>query len=77
MHLTERLDSKVGKRANVDLALEIEPSLVRAHGIALFRAPNGVVLAREVPRSAIVGLRALTRRARAMEDALRAELGLS
>lgn len=71
VHLASALDSVVGKRAAVDVMLEIDPARVRAEGQRIFVAPNGVVLVRRVPRVAIVGLRAMTRRSRAREQALR------
>ena len=45
-----------------------------AAGVGLFVSPNGVVLARAVPPAAIVGLRAMTDRARRQGDALSALL---
>lgn len=76
VHLTLSLESHVGKRSNVDVALEIDPSRLRADGVGIFRSPNGVILCRRVPHAAFVGLRAMTRRARRFEAALTAELGL-
>lgn len=71
VHLAAELASTVGKRANVAVMLEVSPE-----GIALFEAPNGVVLTRCVPAENIVGLRAMTRAAKRDEDALREALGL-
>lgn len=77
VHLAEALDSTVGKRANVDVMLEVSPARLAAHGIGLFVSPNGVILARSVPPAAIVGLRAMTDRARRQGEALQAVLGLT
>jgi len=52
VHLAEELDSKVGKRANVEIMLGVSVEKVGA----LFRAGNGVVLARHVPADCIVEL---------------------
>jgi putative RNA 2'-phosphotransferase len=72
VHLAEALDSTVGKRANVDVMLEVSPARLAALGYGLFVSPNGVLLARAVPPSAIVGVRAMTDRARRQGDSLRA-----
>ena len=72
VHLAASKDAVVGKRANVDVLLAIDPLKVRAEGEALFVSPNGVILARRIPASAIVGLDAMTRASRAEEAALRA-----
>lgn len=74
VHLASSKDAVVGKRANVEVMLAIDPAKVRAEGEPLFVSPNGVVLARRIPRSAIVGLDAMTRAARSEEAALRALL---
>ena len=71
VHLAEEIGSVVGKRANVDVMLEVSPARLGAHGIGLFVSPNGVLLARWVPPSAIVGLQCMTDRARRQGDALR------
>ncbi|MFT3768905.1 MAG: RNA 2'-phosphotransferase [Minicystis sp.] len=71
VHLAEAIDSTVGKRANVDVMLEVSPARLGAEGIGLFVSPNGVILARCVPPSAIVGLRPMTDRAHRQADALR------
>lgn len=72
VHLASSKDAVVGKRANVEVMLAIDPAKVRAEGEPLFVSPNGVVLARRIPPSAIVGLDAITRAARAEETQLRA-----
>lgn len=76
VHLCDTPDSVVGKRAQVDVMLAVDPSLVRAAGLPIWRSPNGVLLARAIPRAALVDLRVMTRRAREREPALRALLGL-
>lgn len=76
VHLAPSLGSKVGKRASVHVMLEVDPARVRAAGLELYSAPNGVVLVREVPASCVVGLRAMSKRARAQADELAALFGL-
>jgi len=76
VHLAEATDSTVGKRASVDVMLEVSPARLAAAGIGIFVSPNGVILARSVPPAAIVGLRPMTDRARRQGDALHAVLGL-
>ena len=72
VHLTGALDSAVGKRAQVDVMLEVSPARLRGAGIRVFQSQNGVVLVREVPPSCIVGLRAIVEKARRSEASLRA-----
>lgn len=74
VHLADGLDSRVGKRASVDVMLEVSVPGLGALGIGVFQSQNGVVLARHVPASAIVGIRALTARAKREEPTLRALL---
>jgi putative RNA 2'-phosphotransferase len=74
VHLAPATDSVVGKRAAVDVLLEIEPARLRAAGQTLFRAPNGVLLTRAVPTSALVNVRGSTNAGRAAEAELRALL---
>ena len=66
VHLAPSTTSKVGKRWNVDLLLEISPARVRAHGLPLFESPNGVLLARRIPADCVTGVQVLTRRAQSM-----------
>ncbi|MCY1015858.1 RNA 2'-phosphotransferase [Pyxidicoccus sp. MSG2] len=54
VHLAAAVDSKVGKRAGVDVLLVISPVRLRASGLRIFRAPNGVLLARAIPAAVIV-----------------------
>ncbi len=77
VHLAEAVDSKVGKRANVDVMLEVSPARVHAAGVGIFVSPNGVILARAVPPSAIVGIRFMTDKARRQGSSLSAVLGVA
>jgi len=54
VHLAAAVDSKVGKRAGVDVLLVISPARLRASGLRIFRAPNGVLLARAIPAATLV-----------------------
>jgi putative RNA 2'-phosphotransferase len=74
VHLADALDSKVGKRASVDVMIEVSPARLGELGIGVFQSQNGVLLARRVPPEAISGIRALSERARRNEPALRALL---
>jgi putative RNA 2'-phosphotransferase len=76
VHLAEAIDSTVGKRAGVDLMLEVSPARLQARGILLHRSPNGVILARTVPADCIVGLEPMIDRAARQAASLRATLGL-
>lgn len=71
VHLAGETNSKVGKRAGVDVLLRVEPDELRAAGVTVFRSPNGVILARAVPPSCITDLRGESRRARDQEHQLR------
>jgi putative RNA 2'-phosphotransferase len=51
VHLAPATDSHVGRRTRVDLLLGIDPERL---GAGVFEAPNGVVLVRQVPTTAIV-----------------------
>lgn len=72
VHLAAELRSKVGKRASVDVMIEVSPTALRARGVRVFESGNGVLLAREVPPECLVGLEAMTRRAEPVAPALRA-----
>jgi putative RNA 2'-phosphotransferase len=61
VHLAESEGATVGKRANVDVLLAVSPAKMRAAGLAIWRAPNGVLLARHVPKDAIVDVVAQNR----------------
>jgi putative RNA 2'-phosphotransferase len=65
VHLAPALTSKVGKRTTVHVMLEVSPARVRAAGLNLYAASNGVVLAREIPPGCVVGLLPMTKRAHA------------
>ncbi|MBI5515762.1 MAG: RNA 2'-phosphotransferase [Deltaproteobacteria bacterium] len=75
VHLAEETDSKVGKRAGVDVLLAIDPERLRARGLKLYRSPNGVLLVRAVPRDCIVAARAVSRNARAREAEVTTRFG--
>jgi putative RNA 2'-phosphotransferase len=49
VHLAPSKDSQVGRRSAVDVLLGVDPG-----NLAVYRAPNGVLLTREVPPDAIV-----------------------
>jgi putative RNA 2'-phosphotransferase len=49
VHLAAEKDSPVGRRSAVDLLLGVDPA-----DLAIYRAPNGVLLTRFVPADAIV-----------------------
>ncbi|MFC9690160.1 RNA 2'-phosphotransferase [Kribbella sp. NPDC056951] len=49
VHLAPAQDSLVGRRTKVDVLLTVDPV-----NLAVYRAPNGVLLVREVPADAIV-----------------------
>lgn len=72
VHLAAETDSRVGKRAGVDVMLRVDPARLRAEGVRLYRSSNGVLLARSVPPSCIAGLVAESRKARAAEHRLQA-----
>jgi putative RNA 2'-phosphotransferase len=72
VHMTDAPGSTVGKRANVDLMLEVSPARLRGQGLRVFRSQNGVVLVRRVPRDCIVGLLPIVHRAKREEAPLRA-----
>ena len=56
VHLAPHANSVVGKRASVDVFLEVSTDALAAVGIDVHVAPNGVLLARSVPVGCIVGL---------------------
>ncbi|WP_375767446.1 RNA 2'-phosphotransferase [Archangium gephyra] len=60
VHLAPAVDATVGKRAGVDVLLVVSAVLLRESGLRVFRAPNGVLLARAVPREAVTDLLAAT-----------------
>lgn len=74
VHLAAEIDSRVGKRANVGVMLQVSATRLRSRSYEIFVSPNGVLLTRFVPPSCIVGMRAMTRTARNQEDVLRSLL---
>ena len=54
VHLAPSTASRVGKRASVDVLLEISPTRLVDLGVSVFEARNGVVLVRHVPAAAII-----------------------
>ena len=71
VHLAPSLSSVVGKRAQVDVMIGVDPQRLRSAGHQLWRAPNGVILARQIPPEQIIDLQPMTRRTRARESELR------
>lgn len=65
VHLAEALDSRVGKRAKVQVMLAVSVERMTELSAPLFVAPNGVILTRRVPVAAIEGVVATSRKARA------------
>lgn len=76
VHLAEATDSTVGKRSNVAVLLGVSIERMREAGEQLWSSPNGVVLARRVPTSAIVTVRAASRRGELELTQVRAKLSL-
>jgi putative RNA 2'-phosphotransferase len=74
VHLAEATDSKVGKRAQVDVLLSVSVPGLRGMGVDIFQSSNGVILVRSVPPSCIVGVAAQTRAGRARQGELEAML---
>jgi putative RNA 2'-phosphotransferase len=75
VHLAPAPDATVGKRAGVDVLLEVSPARLREAGVRVFRAPNGVLLCRHIPREALTAVRAAgTRAGAAAQEALAALL---
>jgi putative RNA 2'-phosphotransferase len=71
VHLAAAVDATVGKRAAVDVLLVVDPVRLRAVGLQVFCAPNGVLLARAVPREAVIDVVASSRRGQQHLDDLR------
>lgn len=71
VHLAPTPTSKVGKRHAVAVLLEVATAKVREHGIALYRSPNGVILARRIPAACIVGVQGCSRDGEAQVRRLR------
>lgn len=77
VHLAEAIDSRVGKRAEVHIMIEVSPERLRARDLHVYRSPNGVLLCRRVPADCIVGLLTLSQAAKQSEARLRSELALA
>lgn len=56
VHLAPSPASHVGKRASVEVLLEISPRRLAGLGVGIFQAPNGVLLVRQVPIEAIANV---------------------
>lgn len=76
VHLAADADARVGKRARVDLLLEVSPRELAEHGLHIFQAPNGVLLVRHVPVTCIVAVRAANPAGQRALPAARRALGL-
>jgi putative RNA 2'-phosphotransferase len=77
VHLAEATGSQVGKRANVDILIEVSPDRLRGEGLSVYRSSNGVLLCRRVPARCIIGLVAISAAAKLSEAALRSDLRLA
>lgn len=77
VHMAPTLDSQVGKRANVNVVLEVCPARVREEGLTIYRSSNGVLLCRRVPVRCIIGIVTQSRTAKQAEARLRAALALA
>ncbi len=71
VHLAAGPDSRVGKRHNIDLRLEISAHKLAEYQIPVFRALNGVFLARHIPAAAITDITAQSDSGRQNIDAIR------
>lgn len=58
VHLAVAPDSRVGKRAQVEVLLGLSPARLAACGVPVFLSGNGVALAREIPPGCVVAIRA-------------------
>ncbi|MBK9387823.1 MAG: RNA 2'-phosphotransferase [Planctomycetes bacterium] len=76
VHLAAATESKVGKRAQVDVLLRVDLSRLYAHGLRVFASPNGVLLVRCVPAEAITGIASVSAAARERHHALLPMFGL-
>lgn len=75
VHLADGVESKVGKRAQVAVLLEVSVPALRRSGRGVFTSSNGVVLVRDVPVEGVVGVVGMTRDGKTHEGRLRALLG--
>jgi putative RNA 2'-phosphotransferase len=76
VHLAASFASVVGKRSGTPVMLGVSCPALAAAGVALFRSPNGVVLARHVPVACITELVPMSAAARQAAPRLRALLRL-
>lgn len=76
VHCCDAPTSRVGKRAAVPIMLRIDLSRLRALGYRSYRASNGVLLTRAVPRKAIDGYLTMSRRARMHAERIEQLLGV-
>ncbi len=76
VHCAPALKSVVGKRAQVAVMLELSVPRLREAGFEVYEAPNGVILVRHVPPGCVVGVQAISKRARALKPELDALFGL-
>jgi len=75
VHLAESTGSRVGKRANVALMLEVDPGRLRDTGNEIFVSPNGVILTRHVPPECIIDMITVSKRSQQHAPRLRAAFG--
>jgi putative RNA 2'-phosphotransferase len=61
VHMATSRMSPVGKRARVDVLIEVSAGRLREIGQRIYTSPNGVALVREVPPSCIVEIHELGR----------------
>ena len=76
VHLAEHKESRVGKRANVAVLLEVSLSKLRALGLKIYKSQNGVILARKIPPECLIGAIPLTKRAKKAHTTILTLLGL-
>jgi putative RNA 2'-phosphotransferase len=76
VHLAPTTTSHVGKRAAVEVLLEVSPQQLANNDVMIFEAPNGVILVRHVPPTAIVGAQSGNRRNALDLDGIHRTLGL-
>jgi len=76
VHMVDAKDSVAGKRAAVDVLLEISVSRMLSRKCRIFRSENGVILARHVPKECIVDVIPMSVKARSQLPELRRIMGL-
>jgi putative RNA 2'-phosphotransferase len=74
VHLAPSTSSVVGKRAAVEVLLAVSLERMRALGCPVYRAPNGVLLARSVPVGAVVAVIAAGRTSASDVNELQSQL---